>query len=101
MRKNSVCVNPQRHLFHIIISGIPLDKMSVSMTMNGGVMPVMAFFIVAGEEQGVPSEKLTGTIQNDILKEFMVRNTYIYPPAPSMRIIADTFAYTSKHMPKV
>ena len=75
--------------------------MSVSMTMNGGVMPVMAFFIVAGEEQGVPSEKLTGTIQNDILKEFMVRNTYIYPPAPSMRIIADTFAYTSKHMPKV
>lgn len=71
------------------------------MTMNGGVMPVMAFFIVAGEEQGVPSEKLTGTIQNDILKEFMVRNTYIYPPAPSMRIIADTFAYTSKHMPKV
>ena len=75
--------------------------MSVSMTMNGGIMPVMAFFIVAGEEQGVPSEKLTGTIQNDILKEFMVRNTYIYPPAPSMRIIADTFAYTSKHMPKV
>ena len=75
--------------------------MSVSMTMNGGVMPVMAFFIVAGEEQGVPSEKLTGTIQNDILKEFMVRNTYIYPPAPSMRIIADTFAYTSQHMPKV
>lgn len=71
------------------------------MTMNGGIMPVMAFFIVAGEEQGVPSEKLTGTIQNDILKEFMVRNTYIYPPAPSMRIIADTFAYTSKHMPKV
>ena len=70
------------------------------MTMNGAVMPIMAFFIVAGEEQGVPSEKLTGTIQNDILKEFMVRNTYIYPPAPSMRIIADTFAYTSANMPK-
>jgi len=83
-----------------LFEGIPLDKMSVSMTMNGAVMPVMAFFIVAGEEQGVPSEKLTGTIQNDILKEFMVRNTYIYPPAPSMRIIADTFAYTSQNMPK-
>ena len=83
-----------------LFEGIPLDKMSVSMTMNGAVMPVMAFFIVAGEEQGVASEKLTGTIQNDILKEFMVRNTYIYPPAPSMRIIADTFAYTSQNMPK-
>lgn len=83
-----------------LFEGIPLDKMSVSMTMNGAVMPIMAFFIVAGEEQGVSSQKLTGTIQNDILKEFMVRNTYIYPPAPSMRIIADTFAYTSAHMPK-
>ena len=74
--------------------------MSVSMTMNGAVLPVMAFFIVAGEEQGVASEKLTGTIQNDILKEFMVRNTYIYPPAPSMRCIADIFSFTSEKMPK-
>ena len=74
--------------------------MSVSMTMNGAVMPIMAFFIVAGEEQGVPPEKLTGTIQNDILKEFMVRNTYIYPPQASMRLIADTFGYTSDLMPK-
>ena len=79
---------------------IPLDSVSVSMTMNGAVIPVLAFFIVAGEEQGVPHEKLTGTIQNDILKEFMVRNTYIYPPAPSMQIIADIFAFTSKNMPK-
>jgi methylmalonyl-CoA mutase len=79
---------------------IPLDKVSVSMTMNGAVLPVLALFIVAGEEQGVPPEKLSGTIQNDILKEFMVRNTYIYPPAPSMRIVSDIFAYTSKHMPK-
>lgn len=83
-----------------LFQDIPLDKMSVSMTMNGAVLPVMAFFIVAGEEQGVPSEKLTGTIQNDILKEFMVRNTYIYPPEPSMRCIADIFQFTSQHMPK-
>ena len=74
--------------------------MSVSMTMNGAVIPVMAFYIVAAEEQGVTPEKLTGTIQNDILKEFMVRNTYIYPPKPSMRIIADIFRYTSEKMPK-
>ena len=79
---------------------IPLDKVSVSMTMNGAVLPVLALFIVAGEEQGVPPEELSGTIQNDILKEFMVRNTYIYPPGPSMRIVSDIFAYTSKHMPK-
>ena len=84
----------------ILFDGIPLDKMSVSMTMNGAVIPILAFFIVAGEEQGVPQEKLDGTIQNDILKEFMVRNTYIYPPEPSMRIIADIIAYTSAHMPK-
>ncbi|SFT49384.1 heterodimeric methylmalonyl-CoA mutase large subunit precursor [Pseudovibrio denitrificans] len=83
-----------------LFSGIPLDKMSVSMTMNGAVLPVMALYIVAAEEQGVSSEKLSGTIQNDILKEFMVRNTYIYPPAPSMRIISDIFDYTSKNMPK-
>ncbi|WMI64418.1 methylmalonyl-CoA mutase [Aestuariibaculum sp. YM273] len=79
---------------------IPLDKMSVSMTMNGAVLPIMAFYIVAAEEQGVPQNKLSGTIQNDILKEFMVRNTYIYPPKPSMKIISDIFEYTSKHMPK-
>jgi methylmalonyl-CoA mutase len=79
---------------------IPLDKVSVSMTMNGAVLPVLALFIVAGEERGVPPEGLSGTIQNDILKEFMVRNTYIYPPAPSMRIVSDIFAYTSKKMPK-
>src|SRR5690242_9199843 len=79
---------------------IPLDQVSVSMTMNGAVLPVLALFIVAAEEQGVPPEKLSGTIQNDILKEFMVRNTYIYPPAPSMRIVSDIFAYTSKKMPK-
>ncbi len=84
----------------ILFDRIPLDKMSVSMTMNGAVLPVMALYIVAAEEQGVASQKLSGTIQNDILKEFMVRNTYIYPPAPSMRIIADIFAYTSQHMPK-
>ena len=83
-----------------LFDGIPLDKMSVSMTMNGAVIPVMAFFIVAAEEQGVDRALLSGTIQNDILKEFMVRNTYIYPPAPSMRIIADIFAYTAQHMPK-
>jgi methylmalonyl-CoA mutase len=79
---------------------IPLDQVSVSMTMNGAVLPVLALFIVAGEEQGVPPAELSGTIQNDILKEFMVRNTYIYPPAPSMRIVSDIFAYTSKNMPK-
>ena len=84
----------------ILFDGIPLDQMSVSMTMNGAVIPILAFFIVAGEEQGVPQEKLDGTIQNDILKEFMVRNTYIYPPEPSMRIISDIFAYTSVNMPK-
>ena len=84
----------------ILFDGIPLDQMSVSMTMNGAVIPVLAFFIVAGEEQGVPVEQLDGTIQNDILKEFMVRNTYIYPPEPSMRIISDIFAYTSQKMPK-
>ena len=84
----------------ILFDGIPLDQMSVSMTMNGAVIPVLANFIVAGEEQGVPSEKLSGTIQNDILKEFMVRNTYIYPPEPSMRIVADIIAYTADHMPR-
>jgi methylmalonyl-CoA mutase len=84
----------------ILFGGIPLDKMSVSMTMNGAVIPTMANFIVAAEEQGVPAEKLSGTIQNDILKEFMVRNTYIYPPAPSMRIVADIIEYTAKKMPK-
>jgi methylmalonyl-CoA mutase len=83
-----------------LFSGIPLDEMSVSMTMNGAVLPVLALYIVAAEEQGVTQEKLSGTIQNDILKEFMVRNTYIYPPAPSMRIISDIFSYTSTHMPK-
>lgn len=84
----------------ILFDGIPLDKMSVSMTMNGAVLPILAMYIVAGEEQGVPTEKLSGTIQNDILKEFMVRNTYIYPPEPSMRIIADIIEYTANHMPK-
>lgn len=85
---------------HTLFDGIPLDQMSVSMTMNGAVLPIMALFIAAGAEQGVPPEKLSGTIQNDILKEFMVRNTYIYPPTPSMRIISDIFAYTSTRMPK-
>ena len=84
----------------ILFDQIPLDKMSVSMTMNGAVLPVLAFYIVAAEEQGVPMEKLIGTIQNDILKEFMVRNTYIYPPSPSMQIIADIFEFTSKNMKK-
>ena len=84
----------------VLFDGIPLDQMSVSMTMNGAVLPCMAFYIVAGEEQGVDHKQLTGTIQNDILKEFMVRNTYIYPPAPSIRIIGDIFAYTSKEMPR-
>ena len=83
-----------------LFDGIPLGEMSVSMTMNGAVLPILALYIVAAEEQGVPTEKLEGTIQNDILKEFMVRNTYIYPPTPSMRIISDIFAYTSKNMPK-
>jgi methylmalonyl-CoA mutase len=84
----------------VLFDGIPLDKMSVSMTMNGAVLPVMAFYIVAAEEQGVSHAQLTGTIQNDILKEYMVRNTYIYPPEVSMRIIADIFSFTSQHMPK-
>ena len=84
----------------ILFDGIPLDKVSVSMTMNGAVLPVLAGYIVAGEEQGVKQEQLSGTIQNDILKEFMVRNTYIYPPEPSMRIIGDIIEYTAKHMPK-
>jgi len=84
----------------ILFAGIPLDRMSVSMTMNGAVLPIMAMYIVAAEEQGVDPAQLTGTIQNDILKEFMVRNTYIYPPEPSMRIIADIFAYTSTEMPR-
>jgi methylmalonyl-CoA mutase len=83
-----------------LFSGIPLDEMTVSMTMNGAVLPILALYIVAAEEQGVPPQKLAGTIQNDILKEFMVRNTYIYPPKGSMRIISDIFAYTSKNMPK-
>jgi methylmalonyl-CoA mutase len=84
----------------VLFDGIPLDEMSVSMTMNGAVLPILALYIVAAEEQGVPPEELAGTIQNDILKEFMVRNTYIYPPAPSMRIVADIFGYTSARMPK-
>ena len=83
-----------------LFDGIPLDRMSVSMTMNGAVLPVLALYVVAAEEQGVKPEQLAGTIQNDILKEFMVRNTYIYPPLPSMRIISDIFAYTSAEMPK-
>ena len=84
----------------ILFEGIPLDKISVSMTMNGAVLPILASYIVAAEEQGVSQEQLSGTIQNDILKEFMVRNTYIYPPAPSMRIIGDIIEYTSKNMPR-
>jgi methylmalonyl-CoA mutase len=84
----------------VLFGGIPLDRISVSMTMNGAVLPVLAFYIVAAEEQGVKLEQLSGTIQNDILKEYMVRNTYIYPPAPSMRIIADIFSFTSRNMPK-
>jgi methylmalonyl-CoA mutase len=83
-----------------LFDGIPLDKMSVSMTMNGAVLPIMALYIVAGEEQGVPHAKLSGTIQNDILKEFLTRNTYIYPPIPSMRIVSDIFGYTSREMPR-
>ncbi len=85
---------------NILFDGIPLDQMSVSMTMNGAVLPIMAFYILAAEEQGVKPAQLTGTIQNDILKEYMVRNTYIYPPEPSMRIIADIFAFTAEHMPR-
>ena len=84
----------------LLFDQIPLDKMSVSMTMNGAVLPILAFYIVAAQEQGVALDQLSGTIQNDILKEFMVRNTYIYPPTPSMKIIADIFKYTSKKMPK-
>src|SRR6187455_3232659 len=84
----------------ILFDGIPLEKMSVSMTMNGAVLPVLASFVVAGEEQGVSQDQLSGTIQNDILKEFMVRNTYIYPPAPSMRIVGDIIDYTSRRMPR-
>ena len=84
----------------ILFDGIPLNEMSVSMTMNGAVLPILAFYIVAAKEQGVSMDKLQGTIQNDILKEFMVRNTYIYPPAPSMKIVADIFEFTSKNMPK-
>src|SRR5689334_7175709 len=83
-----------------LFEGIPLDQMSVSMTMNGAVLPVLALYIAAAEEQGVKPEQLSGTIQNDILKEFMVRNTYIYPPAPSMRIVGDIFSYTAEHMPR-
>ena len=85
---------------NLLFDQIPLDEMSVSMTMNGAVLPIMAFYIASAHEQGVQTAQLSGTIQNDILKEFMVRNTYIYPPAPSMRIIADIFAYTAAHMPK-
>src|SRR5699024_5816943 len=84
----------------ILFDGIPLDETSVSMTMNGAVLPIMAFYIIAAEEPGVSPEKLAGTIQNDILTEYMVRNTYIFPPEMSMRIIADIFEYTSKYMPK-
>src|SRR6201994_3386502 len=83
-----------------LFDGIPLDRMSVSMTMNGAVLPVLALYIVAAEEQGVAPAQLTGTIQNDILKEFMVRNTYIFPPTPSLRIISDIFAYTAERMPR-
>jgi hypothetical protein len=83
-----------------LVEGIPLDKMSVSMTMNGAVLPILAFYVVAAQEQGHSLDSLQGTIQNDILKEFMVRNTYIYPPAPSLRIIADILGFTSERMPK-
>src|SRR3989440_5681233 len=83
-----------------LFAGIPLDEISVSMTMNGAVLPVLALYIVAAEEQGVKAHQLSGTIQNDILKEFMVRNTYIYPPEPSLRIIADIIEYATEHMPK-
>jgi len=85
----------------ILFDGIPLDKMSVSMTMNGAVIPILAGYIVAAEEQGVKHEQLMGTIQNDILKEYLTRNTYIYPPKPSMRIISDIMAFCSKNMPRI
>ncbi len=97
--KAGVAISSLRDM-QILFNGIPLDKMSVSMTMNGAVLPVMAFYIVAAEEQGVGHAQLTGTIQNDILKEYMVRNTYIYPPEPSIRIIGDIFSYTAREMPK-
>uniref|UniRef100_UPI000E769E13 methylmalonyl-CoA mutase n=1 Tax=Aurantiacibacter odishensis TaxID=1155476 RepID=UPI000E769E13 len=97
--KAGVAIDTVRDM-EILFDQIPLEEMSVSMTMNGAVIPVMAFYIVAAERQGVSQEKLSGTIQNDILKEFMVRNTYIYPPAPSMRIVSDIIAYTSAHMPR-
>ena len=97
--KAGVAVNSVEDM-KILFDSIPLDRISVSMTMNGAVLPIMAFYIVAAEEQGVKLEQLSGTIQNDILKEYMVRNTYIYPPGPSMRIVADIFAFTSKNMPK-
>ena len=97
--KAGVAISSLRDM-QTLFDGIPLDKMSVSMTMNGAVLPIMAFYIVAAEEQGVSHEQLTGTIQNDILKEYMVRNTYIYPPEPSMRIIGDIFSYTAREMPK-
>src|SRR5208282_375582 len=97
--KAGVAVNSVEDM-KTLFAGIPLDRISVSMTMNGAVLPVMAFYIVAAEEQGVKMEQLSGTIQNDILKEYMVRNTYIYPPGPSMRIIADIFSFASKNMPK-
>ncbi len=97
--KAGVAISSLRDM-QILFDGIPLDKMSVSMTMNGAVLPIMAFYIVAAEEQGVSHAQLTGTIQNDILKEYMVRNTYIYPPEPSMRIIGDIFSYTAREMPK-
>jgi methylmalonyl-CoA mutase len=97
--KAGVAVNSVEDM-KVLFGGIPLDRISVSMTMNGAVLPVMAFYIVAAEEQGVKAGQLSGTIQNDILKEYMVRNTYIYPPGPSMRIIADIFSFTSKNMPK-
>ena len=97
--KAGVAISSLRDM-QILFDGIPLDKMSVSMTMNGAVLPIMAFYIVAAEEQGVGHAQLTGTIQNDILKEYMVRNTYIYPPEPSMRIIGDIFSYTAREMPK-
>ncbi|CAN0513422.1 unnamed protein product, partial [Discosporangium mesarthrocarpum] len=84
----------------ILFDKIPLDQVSVSMTMNGAVLPILALYVAAAEEQGVSADKLTGTIQNDILKEFMVRNTYIYPPAPSMRIVKDIFAWCGEQMPK-
>ena len=99
MGKAGVAVDSMLDM-NILFAGIPLDQMSVSMTMNGAVLPILSFFICAGEEQGVDKKILAGTIQNDILKEFMVRNTYIYPPAMSMRIIGDIFEYTTNYMPK-